>query len=89
MNTSAAKSQPGWNGPTHDVFLPVIAGASAGGMTAGIAALELFRELDHVWPDGREPRPERNRLYWSWVKDISIERLLETTDLEGGRKRRV
>ncbi|HEX5865399.1 MAG TPA: patatin [Casimicrobiaceae bacterium] len=81
----SAKRRPDWDGPTHDVFLPVIAGASAGGMTAGISALELFRELDHVWPERPEPRPERNRLYSSWVKDISIERLLETSDLRGGR----
>lgn len=80
----SAKTKPDWDGPTHDVFLPVITGASAGGMTAGIAAIELFHELDHVWPERPEPRPERNRLYSSWVKDISIERLLETSDLREG-----
>jgi Patatin-like phospholipase len=83
----SAKRRPDWDGPTHHIFLPVIAGASAGGMTAGISALELFRELDHVWPERPEPRPERNRLYSSWVKDISIERLLETSDLKAGRSK--
>jgi hypothetical protein len=79
---NAAKKQPDWDGPAHDVFLPVITGASAGGMTAGILALELFRALEHVNPGKPAPAPERNRLYSSWVTDISIERLLETTDLK-------
>ena len=30
-----------WDGPTHSVRLPVISGASAGGMTAAITALQL------------------------------------------------
>jgi hypothetical protein len=83
----AEKNKPGWTGPTHDVRLPVIAGASAGGMTAGIMAVELFRELDHVWTDRPEPAPAGNRLYSSWVKDISIERLLDRKDLQGARQK--
>src|SRR5262245_9380264 len=79
---NTARKQPGWDGATHDVFLPVITGASAGGMTAGILSLELFRALDHVYPGKPAPAPERNRLYSSWVSDISIERLLETSDLK-------
>jgi hypothetical protein len=80
-----AKRKPGWNGPTHTVRIPVMAGASAGGMTSAISALHAFRDLDHVWPGKSPPRPRHNRLYSSWVTDISLRALLETTDLEGGR----
>jgi hypothetical protein len=79
----AEKDTPGWDGPTHDVRVPVLAGASAGGMTAGMAALHMFKPLTHVWPGHPEPPKEENRLYSSWVTDISIARLLETDDLKG------
>ena len=52
-----AKGQSGWNGPTHDVRVPVMAGASAGGMTASICALHAFHDLAHVWPDKPLPAP--------------------------------
>lgn len=82
-----AKKQPDWDGPTHDVRIPVLAGASAGGMTSAISALHAFRGLDHFWPnpEGREPDRTRNRLYSSWVKDIDIKPLLATTDLDGDK----
>ncbi|MGA8989472.1 MAG: patatin [Rhodoplanes sp.] len=79
-----AKREPGWNGPTHDVRIPILAGASAGGMTAAIAALHTFHGLKHVWPGEAVPESAANRLYSSWVKDVSIEALLETTDLDDG-----
>lgn len=81
----AAKSRPDWDGPTHDVRIPIMAGASAGGMTAAIAALHTFRRPDHVWPGQAPPADTRNRLYSSWVRDIDILRLLETTDLDGAK----
>lgn len=81
-----AKKQPGWDGPVHDVRIPIMAGASAGGMTSAICALHAFRDrFDHVWPrdEARNiPDRHRNRLYSSWVEDIDIEPLCETTDLE-------
>jgi hypothetical protein len=79
-----AKRDPGWNGPTHDVRIPVLSGASAGGMTAAITALHTFHGLKHVWPGEAVPDSSANRLYSSWVKDVSIEALLETTDLDDG-----
>ncbi|WP_426420328.1 patatin-like phospholipase family protein [Bradyrhizobium genosp. A] len=79
-----AKLRPDWQGPTHDVRIPVMAGASAGGMTAAIAALHAFHDIEHVWPGRPVPAKSANRLYSSWVTDISIERLLETTDLDRG-----
>ena len=75
-----------WDGPTHDVRVPVLAGASAGGMTSALVALHAFRDLEHVWPGKPAPKPQRNRLYSSWVTDISIERLLELTDLDGANR---
>lgn len=59
----AAKKQPGWDGPTHDVRIPIMAGASAGGMTSAICALHAFRDsFDHVWPkDPARKSPQRRR----------------------------
>jgi len=85
-----AKKQPGWDGPTHDVRIPIMSGASAGGMTSSICALHFFRSVfDHVWPqdDARKvPDRRRNRLYSSWVEDIDIRRLLETGDIDRNPK---
>jgi Patatin-like phospholipase len=76
------KRKPGWDGPTHDVRIPIMSGASAGGMTSAICALHAFHDLAHVWPGKPIPPPEQNRLYSSWVTDISLDRLLETSDLD-------
>jgi hypothetical protein len=76
------KQKPGWDGPTHDVQVPIMTGASAGGMTSAIGALQAFHDLAHVWPGQPVPPPEQNRLYSSWVTDISLDRLLETSDLD-------
>jgi hypothetical protein len=76
------KGKPDWDGPTHDVRIPIMSGASAGGMTSAICALHAFHDLAHVWPGKPVPPPEQNRLYSSWVSDISLDRLLETSDLD-------
>jgi Patatin-like phospholipase len=76
------KQKPDWDGPTHDVRIPIMSGASAGGMTSAICALHAFHDLAHVWPGKPVPPPEQNRLYSSWVSDISLDRLLETSDLD-------
>ena len=76
------KHKPGWDGPTHDVRVPIMSGASAGGMTSAICALHAFHDLAHVWPGQPVPPPEQNRLYSSWVSDISLDGLLETSDLD-------
>ena len=72
-----------WDGPTHSVRVPVIAGASAGGMTAAIAGLCWFTDLAHVG-SGEPPGPEANRLYASWVDEIDIDPLLDPGGLENG-----
>ena len=76
------KQKPGWDGPIHDVRVPIMSGASAGGMTSAICALHAFHDLAHVWPGQPVPPPEQNRLYSSWVTDISLDGLLETSDLD-------
>jgi hypothetical protein len=75
-----AKQRPDWDGPRHDVRVPVLAGASAGGMTAAIITLQAFRDIQHVAPGKDPPDAALNRLYSSWVKDIDIERLLAVND---------
>ena len=72
-----------YDGPRHRVKVPMLAGASAGGMTASIAALQLFHTIEHVRPaPAPEPAPEANRLYASWVKAIDLTRLLQQRDLD-------
>jgi hypothetical protein len=78
----AEKEKPGWDGPTHDVRIPIMSGASAGGMTSAICALHAFHDLAHVWPGKPVPPPDQNRLYSSWVTDISLDKLLATSDLD-------
>lgn len=79
----AAKKAPDWDGPTHDVRVPVMAGASAGGMTAAMSAVHAFHEMRHVEPAAPPPAPELNRLYSNWVRRIDLKELLKTEDLDG------
>lgn len=72
--------------PNHDVRLKVLAGASAGGITAAIAAGQLGMRFDpvRVLPaDGKPAAASNNNLYQSWVNRIDIEPLLGLDDLEG------
>ncbi|HXZ15658.1 MAG TPA: patatin-like phospholipase family protein [Roseiarcus sp.] len=82
----AARNSATWGGPRHAVRVPIMTGASAGGMTSAVSALHAFHDLEHVQAGAAPPAPARNRLYSSWVSEISIERLLETTDLTGPRR---
>ncbi len=61
--------------PMHDVVIKVITGASAGGMTAAILAMELQMRK-------RRPAGQRSLLHQAWVQEIDIKRLLETNDLK-------
>lgn len=56
------------NTPRHQVVIPVIGGASAGGMTAIITAAALNNPIKPVYPGGdiMAERPE-NKLYHTWV----------------------
>ena len=68
--------------PTHHVELPIIGGASAGGMTAVITAAALRRDLHHV----EEPTSpitadiESNKLYHSWVDMTGPDMLTQMLD---------
>src|SRR5947209_20154143 len=61
-----------WTGPTHRVRIPVAAGASAGGMTTAMTALQINSEFEHLGEARSLSVPARNRLYASWVDEIDI-----------------
>ncbi|WP_207480348.1 patatin-like phospholipase family protein [Arenibaculum pallidiluteum] len=87
----AAKSSPGAQPdgravPTHDVVVRIITGASAGGITGAIAAAWQGRSFEPARPDAEPARLAGNPFYRAWVKDIDITKLLDTTDLQGGRE---
>ncbi len=65
--------------PRHAVNLKVMAGTSAGGMTAGIACGALGSNFTPV-TDPSQPDPA-NKLFDSWVKRIDIAMLLGQADL--------
>ncbi|MGD1877574.1 MAG: hypothetical protein ACFB13_08755 [Kiloniellaceae bacterium] len=80
----AARDGADWSGPRHDVRVPVLAGASAGGMTSAIAAVHFMHPMTHVRP-GQALGPQQarqNQLYHSWVQEIDIAKLLGTRDIE-------
>lgn len=76
------------NVPSHEVVIPVIGGASAGGMTAAITASAIHDKIDHV---KTAPAPllsqiPTNKFYHSWVDIIAddmIQVLLKTDDFSG------
>jgi hypothetical protein len=74
--------------PIHEVRLRVMVGASAGGMTATLAAGLLGMNFESVprQPAPEQPaRPVNNNLYRSWVNTVDIGPLLGVRDLDGDR----
>ncbi len=79
--------------PTHRVVIPIIGGASAGGMTAVISAAAAVSPLPPVTRADEtnllNNRPE-NRFYHSWVdltgEDV-FEQMLDTNDISKGKIR--
>ncbi len=76
--------------PTHKVVIPVIGGASAGGMTGIITASALEDEIIPVpvpeQKDILKEHPE-NRFYNAWVDLLGedmFEKMLETSDIKKG-----
>ena len=67
------------NFPHHRVRLKVLAGSSAGGMTAALTAARLARS--GATPD--------NLLSDAWINQIDIWNLLTTDDLDGGEARSI
>jgi hypothetical protein len=82
-STGRTSDGESWDGPMHEVVVPVLSGASAGGMTAAIAALQMFQPFQ-PYKTGAKPSPELNRLYASWVDEIDISSLLDLEDVNKG-----
>lgn len=72
--------------PKHDVQLKVFSGASAGGMTAAIAAGFIGSNQPHITNEAdAKAFKGQNKLFDSWVESIDIKDLLETQDLEANK----
>nr|WP_321464900.1 hypothetical protein [uncultured Desulfobulbus sp.] len=68
--------------PPHDVTLSAFSGASAGGMTAAIAAGFLGSDQPPIIDEQTATeKKSQNKLYHSWVERIDISSLLESNDL--------
>jgi hypothetical protein len=78
----AAKRDPAARVPRHSVRLRALSGASAGAMTSAITAVALGSEVDPVTDPANPPKPERNRFYDAWVRQVDIAKLLGTSDIE-------
>ena len=71
--------------PMHDVVIEVIGGASAGGMTAAIAALGMFEGLRPI--NEYNPEKSHNKLYDAWVNlndavgTPTLEQMMQTGDI--------
>ena len=70
-----------WDIPGHNVRLRVMSGASAGAITAAIAAAALRYDFPH--PRIKESRQDAgaNPFYRAWVQQIDITKLLQSQDL--------
>jgi len=78
------------NVPQHQVVIPVMGGASAGGMTAMLTATVLNNTLEpvHLGPENQRPAKINNKLYDSWVKliaDDMFPKLLSNADIKSGK----
>ncbi|MCW3079968.1 patatin-like phospholipase family protein [Segetibacter sp.] len=75
--------------PMHNVVIPVIGGASAGGMTGIITASVINNPIVHITKPSKdllEEHPE-NKLYHAWVDLVCAEMfpmLLDTSDIKKG-----
>ena len=78
------------NIPQHQVVIPIIGGASAGGMTAMLTATVLNDVIVpvHLGPENQKPPTINNKLYDSWVNliaDDMFPKLLNTADIKSGK----
>jgi len=82
-----AAKKNGENVPRHDVSIKVITGASGGGMTAGIMGAIAHRNIPPIRTDADAAAfGSKNPLYDSWVKQIDMEKLLNTDDIKLEKK---
>ena len=79
------------NVPTHRVTIPVLGGASAGGMTALLTASMLNNPsvpVDVPLPEKLYDEHAENKLYHSWVDLTGADmfpKMLDTTDITSGK----
>ncbi|WP_233886345.1 patatin-like phospholipase family protein [Paraburkholderia flagellata] len=69
----------------HRVRIRIITGASGGGINAVLAARALHYSFPHATAsatDVKNHSPSSNPFYEVWVNEISIDRLLDTSDLD-------
>lgn len=84
------KGKPGI--PMHNISLDIISGASAGGITGGMAVLALFLENRYsVTPDKRDDEEylKKNVFYNAWVnltQDDMVPVLLDKSDIDTNGK---
>lgn len=76
--------------PQHQVVIPIMGGASAGGMTAMLTATVLNNPLVPVklGPKNQRPSTINNKLYESWVDliaDDMFPKLLSNSDIKPGK----
>ncbi|HSU50715.1 MAG TPA: patatin-like phospholipase family protein [Segetibacter sp.] len=75
------------NTPKHNVVIPTLGGASAGGMTAIITACALNNPISPITepPKNLADEKKENKLYHTWVDQLQKEMfplLLDTNDME-------
>lgn len=70
--------------PTHSVQFDVLAGASAGGMCAGIFASALRNYQPGVTAPAPDCRSE-NTFYQAWVINVGYQAMVRTDDLKKGK----
>ena len=75
--------------PDHEVVIKVVAGNSGGALTACLIPGAILGDFvpfranagQDIETDSLYLRPEENRLYDSWVRQIDIRKLLDSSDL--------
>ena len=72
-----------WDTPWHDVVITGLSGASGGGVTNGLILNNIGKNFPHMSaPQADETIVTGNDFYDAWVQLLSIQKLLDTTDLE-------
>lgn len=82
--------------PAHKVRIRYLVGASAGGLSLGLASLATIKAFPHVYDDRlwaqyhpapTPPQPkEQNPHYRAWVREITLDRLLSNpNEVESGQ----
>jgi hypothetical protein len=69
----------------HEVRVPVLGGASAGGMCAAIAAIFLDRNFPAVHNGTSDAEQRRNPFWRAWVEEMDIKKLLGKNDQISGK----